>query len=252
MLEQNALKPIAVDAQTAERAPLSFGPGTSWAPARNTDFTIEPAGRVDGLGGMSSFLQAPGKNRAMCPFVLLHVNHPVAGTFAVEIDQVTPRGARVEMKVDDVPAAAMTFGPYPAIPGHEGRPRPNPRPNATIEVPISTGAHTIRLENTGADWAHIYRYVLNPYAPGLATLARGNKNFASLWLYNRAPAKDKAVTATLHVPGLAPGNYIATWMDTRTGQIISQGKLTASSDDDAVVDTPPVAEDIAGWIARSE
>ena len=152
-LKQRDMKPIEAVAETASRGPLQFGPGTSWVPAKLTEFTIKPSGVVEGLGGMSAYLQGSAKDKAKCPYILLHVNYLTAGSFAVEVDQTTPDGARVEITVDGKAAAVMNFGPFPSPRGFGGRPMPprNPHPDATLELPISQGEHTIRLEDTGAD-----------------------------------------------------------------------------------------------------
>lgn len=251
MLKQQDLKPIDVIPETPSLGPLRFGPGTSWAPARLTDFTIEPSGVVEGLGGMSAYLQGNNKNKKMFPFALLHVNYPVAGTFSVRVDETTPDGARLEMKLDGQPAATLDLGPAmlpPPRPDGTALPRPNPRPNAALELPISQGRHTIRLENTGADWAHISEFVLTPYAPELAVLAKGNENWAVLWVYNRVPGKGQTVSGTLHVPGLAAGSYRVTWTDTRTAKVLSEETVTATGSEPLTLTTPPIADDIAAWI----
>jgi hypothetical protein len=248
---QRDMKPIEVVAETASRGPLQFGPGTSWAPAKLTEFTIKPSGMVEGLGGMSAYLQGSPKNKSMCPYILMHVYYLTAGTFAVEVDQTTPDGARLEIALDDRPAAAMNFGPFRSPPGFGGRLRGNPHPDATLELPIPQGEHTIRLEDTGADWAHINKFVLSPYAPGLAVLAKGGKNLAVLWVYNRARTAGRSVAGTLRVPGLSAGLYDVAWMDTHSGKIVSRASLTATGNEPLSVDTPPIANDIAAWLSRA-
>jgi len=248
LLKQRDMKPIEVVAETATRGPLRFGPGTSWAPATLTEFTIKSDGVVDGLGGMSAFLQGNGKNKSMCPYILLHVNYLEAGSFAVEVDQTTPSGAQLNVELDGKPAATMDFEPPPLPPGRTGLPPRNPRPDAMLELPIPQGEHTIRLENTGADWAHISKFVLTPYAPGLAVLAKGGKNLVVLWVYNRAPAAGRTVTGKLRIPGLSAGSYDVAWMDTRSGKIVRRTSLQAIDGQPLTLDTPPIAADIAAWI----
>jgi hypothetical protein len=252
LLRQKDMKPIEVVAETASWGPLQFGPGTSWAPAKLTEFTIKPSGTVEGLGGMSAYLQGSAKNKAMSPYILMHVNYLTAGSFAVEVDQTTPDGARLEITLDGRPAAAMNFGPFPPPPWLGNRPQPNPHPNATLELPILQGEHTIRLDDTGPDWVHINKFVLTPYAPGLAVLAKGGKSAAVLWVYNRAPAVGKTLAGRLRVPGLARGLYNVAWMDTRSGRVTSQTSVTATNDQPLNVDTPPIDNDICAWISRAD
>ena len=201
---------------------------------------------------MSAYLQGNGKNKKMFPQAVFHVNYPAAGKFSVRIDEVTPDGARLEVGLDGQPAATLDFGPAPQPqPGRESRPefRRNLRPNATLEIPIPEGEHTIRLENTGPDWVHLDQFVLTPYAPQLGVLAKGNENMAVLWVCNRSPAKDQTVSGTLHVPGLAAGSYSVNWMDTRKAKIVSQQMVTASGSDPLTLTTPPIADDLAAWIS---
>jgi Domain of unknown function (DUF5060)/Cellulase (glycosyl hydrolase family 5) len=251
MLDEN-LKPIEATPQTKEIGPLKFGPGSGWAPAKVTDFTVDRSGTVHGIGGMSSYLQGNGKNKKMFPYAVFHVNYPTAGTFSVHIDEITPRGARLQAAVDGQRVATLEFGPAPPPPPGAARraPRFNPRPNATLELPIAAGEHTIRLEDTGDDWVHLSQFVLTPYSPQLGVLAKGNENFAVLWIYNRDPVKGHNVSGTLRVPGLAAGSYAVTWMDTRSGKMVSQQTVSAADSEPLLLATPPIATDMAAWITR--
>lgn len=253
LLNQQDMKPIEVEAETPDRGPLRFGPGTGWAPARVTEFTIKPTGFVEGIGGMSSFLQGDGKNKQMFPFALFHVNYAEPGTFAVKVYETTPDGAHVEALLDDKPAASLDLAPAPPpFPGPNGRSRPpsNPHPDATVEFPVPAGQHTIRLKNTGPDWAHLWEFTLTPYAPELAVLAKSGQNLTVLWVYNRVANTGQLVSGKLQVPGLAAGSYNVTWFDTRTGTVVSQETLNATGSDSLKLTTPPIAKDLAAWIKR--
>jgi Domain of unknown function (DUF5060) len=94
LLAERNMKPIEVTPQTPNIGPLKFGPGSSWSPATATDFTIKPTGAVEGIGGMSAFLQGDNKNKKMFPYAVFHVEYPSPGTFSITIDQMTPDGAR--------------------------------------------------------------------------------------------------------------------------------------------------------------
>ena len=256
LLNQQDMKPIEVLAETATRGPLRFGPGTSWAPARVKDFTVKPSGFVEGIGGMSSFLQGTGTNNyQMFPFALFHVNYPAAGTFAVRIDETAPDGARLEAELDGKQAATLNLGAAPPPrPGPDGKipPPSTSHLNAALEFPIPQGEHTVRLKNTGADWAHISEFVLTPYAPEVAVLAKSGRDLTVLWVYNRVSDSGQVVSGTLQVPGLAAGSYHVAWMDTRTGMIVSEETLTATGSEPLKLTTPPVWKDIAAWIKRLE
>ncbi len=256
LLNQQDMKPIEVVAETPYRGPLRFGPGTSWAPARVTDYTIKPSGFVEGIGGMSSFLQGTGTpNYAMFPFALLHVDYPAAGTFSVRVDETAPDGARLEAEVDGNLAGTLDLGAAPPPrPGPDGKISPpgTSHPNAALEIPIPQGEHTIRLQNTGPDWAHLSEFVLNPYAPELGVLAKSGRDLTVLWVCNRISDSGQVVSGTLQVPGLAAGSYHVAWMDTRTGTIVSEETLAATGAGPLMLTTPPVWKDIAAWIKRVE
>ncbi|HEX4053063.1 MAG TPA: DUF5060 domain-containing protein [Tepidisphaeraceae bacterium] len=255
LLKQQDLKPMDVIPETPSLGPLRFGPGTGWAPAKLTDFTIEPGGVVDGIGGMSAYLQGNNKNKRKFSLAVLHVDYPTAGTFSVHIDEITPAGARLEVKLDGQPMATLDLGPAappPVRPNRRPLPPRNPHPNATLELPVSQGKHIIRLENTGADWAHISEFVLTPYAPKLAVLAKGNENMAILWIYNRVPSNGQTVSGTLRVPGLTAGSYRVAWMNTHTAKVLSEETVSATGSEPLTLATPPIADDIAAWISRAQ
>jgi hypothetical protein len=255
LLNQNDMKPIEVVAETPNRGSLRFGPGTGWAPAKVKVFTIKPSGYVEGIGGMSSFLQGNDKNKQMFPFALFHVNYPAAGTFAVGVSETTADGARLEAQLDGKPSAALNLAPAPSPPprpdGTTPPPR-NPHPNATLEFPVPAGRHTIRLEDTGPGWVHLSEFVLTPYSPELAVLGKSGRDLTVLWVYNRASRTGRSVSGTLQVPGLPAGSYHVIWMDTRTALIASQETLTVSNNQPLILTTPPVVKDIAAWIRRAD
>jgi hypothetical protein len=107
MLSDRELHTARLQVQTVDRGPLVFGPGRDWAPSTATSFAVKADGSVENLGGMSAFLQGRGANHAMFPFASFEVNYPDAGTFAIEADQTTPSGARLEASLDEKPMAAV-------------------------------------------------------------------------------------------------------------------------------------------------
>ena len=120
-----------------------------------------------------------------------------------------------------------------------------------LELPIAAGEHTIHLENTGADWIHIRDFTLTPYAPQLAVLGKGSNDFAVLYIYRRDQSKSEPITGKISVPGLADGNYRATWWDTYKGMKIKEETLAVSGLQSTLT-TPPIAQDVALWIKRAE
>jgi hypothetical protein len=264
------MRPIEVQAETAGRTALRFGPGSGWAASKTTQFVVKPSGHVEGLGGMSAYLQGQGGNRAMFPFAEMKVTYAEPGTFAVRLDEVQADGARLEVSLDGQRVTALDFGaapqPPPGGPGGQGgqqRQRRNPRVNAAIEIPIPAGEHTIKLENTGPDWVHLRQFVLAPYAAELAVLGKGDGDLTVLWVYRREPLvapgttqpstqpATRPVTGTLRVPGLADGSYIIAWWDAYAGKVAQDETVTVTGGAPLELKTPPIATDMAAWIRRA-
>jgi hypothetical protein len=256
LLDKQHLKPLEVSAQTDKLGPLVFGPGSGWAPSKSTEFTVKPSGFIEGLGGMSAYLQGndTNKHHAMFPQATFNVTYPSAGTFAVRVDEMTGEGANLQISVDGQKVTSLDLGAPPAFNfgggggGGQNRPRPNPRLNASLEVPIAAGAHSILLQNNGPDWIHIRDFTLTPYAPQLAVLAKGDSDFAVLWIYRRAKSGDP-ISGKLTVPGLADGSYHVVWWDTYQSKILKDETLSATAGS-LTLTTPPIAQDVAVWIAH--
>jgi hypothetical protein len=255
MLDAGKMEPMEVVPSTPQIGPLRFGPGSSWSPASVTDYTIKPSGVVEGIGGMSAFLQGNNKNKKMFPYAVFQVNYPSAGTFSITIDQMTPDGARLEVTLDGAPVAALDLAPTPSRPpGPDGKapPRPNPHINESLEIPVSRGSHAIHLENTGADWIHINHFILNPYCPQLGVLAKGNTNLIVMWVFNRDQQKGRTVAGSLQISSPQPGAYTINWLDTRSGEIIKTDSANVLPGGALTLTTPAIAEDAACWIRRSQ
>jgi hypothetical protein len=256
LLAQSGMEPVEVAAQTPQRGPLRFGPGMDWAPSKTTVFDVTPAGFVKGLGGMSAYLQGTGHNHAMFPNATFNVDYPEAGKFTVRFDEMTPDGAGLQVTLDGQRLMTLTLNaPRSFGGGAEGnganRPRPNPRMDEALEIPIAAGKHTIRLDNTGLDWLHIRDFTLDPYTSELGVLGKANKDLLVLWVYKREQAKNQSVSGTLELPGREAGTYRIVWWDPYKGQIIREDPLSVSEGSPATVTTPPVTSDLAAWVERS-
>jgi hypothetical protein len=240
LLKDPKLEPVSFDAQTANRSPLRFGPGRDWASSATTQYVVDPSGRVENLGGMSAFLQGTGANHAMFPFASFQVNYPQAGTFAVQVDQTTAAGAKLEASVDGKLIAAIALGKTR---------NENARLNATLEFAVPAGSHQVRLENTGEDWVHIHQFVLTPYASELAVLGKSSGKMAVLWVYRRdVGTGKKGVAGTIQINGLSEGSYQIVWWDCRAGKILQQTNASAIANRPLELTTPSIEQDAACWI----
>lgn len=251
LLAQSNLFPIEVTATTAKRGALRFGPGTGWAASKTTQFTARPSGFVDGVGGMSAYLQGTLNegNKAMFPFMELKVNFAEPGTFSIAVDEITPEGAQLDVSLDGKPQTSLALGSPAGPPQQADRPRRNPRIDATLLVPVPAGEHVIRIENNGRDWVHLKQFVLSPYAPELAVLSKGSSDYAALWVYRREPGNEP-VDGTISIPGLSSGNFKIQWFDTHAGKAL-RSDVIAHAGGGLKFAVGPVTQDVALWIEKT-
>ena len=249
----SSLRPIEVIVDTGSVGPFKFGPATGWAPSKGTSFDVKRSGRVEGLGGMSAYLQGKGDNAKMFPFAEFNVDFEKDGTFAIRVDEMTPAGATLNISLDGKPAASLTLPPPPAPPTtNAASERRNPRVDATLEIPITAGKHVVRVENNGGDWIHLRELTLTPYAPQLAVLGKGAKDYAVMWVYRRDASDAAPISGTLAVPGLDAGEYRIAWWDTTKGTPIREERATVVAGKPLSIPTGPIATDVAICIQRAE
>ena len=234
--------------QTASLSDLSFGPGGGWNPATQSDFTVTPDGEPQGIGTLPSFLQGNG-HRDMNPQPLtFRVHFARAGRFTVTIGKIAKTGAHLKLGVGD----KIVEREYsPADKDYE--PSPEQR-ELSIDVP--SGAQTVSLQNTGADWAEVNRFTLSDYAPALAAYALSKPDFAAAWIYHRGnvlaqPGKESApASGEMNLIGFAPGRYRATWWDTRAGKALSAVSVTVKANGKVALKTPEIFRDAALFVTR--
>jgi hypothetical protein len=243
MLSKRGLLFTAAGVETTEKAPLVLSPGAGYGAAKQTEFTVLPSGLVEGLGSMPAYLQGTAHHE-MFPSATFKTTYPSAGTFTVAIGQVSKNGAHVVVSVDGTQAAEKTFATADK----------DTAANATLEAKVPAGPHTVKIENTGADWATIKTMTLSPYAPSIGTVGKSGKTYAALWLYNRlADGTGKAsaeVKGKVTVPGMQAGAYKVTWWDTAAGKPLNEATATADSTG-LTVETPSISRDMAVFITRA-
>jgi hypothetical protein len=239
---RRGLAPGSVSVQTEGRGALSFSPGGGFGKSVKTEFTVLPSGLVEGIASLPAYLQGAA-HRSLPSEVTFKVDYAQTGTFAVQFQQAAKAGARVALAVDGVVKASHDFAPANA----------DKACDTLIQASVPAGSHTVRIENTGADWVMLRRFVLAPYAPALAVVARSSKDYAVAWLSNRSEAASGApppVSGKLSLAGLQPGSYRLTWWDTSTGKPIAEETAGVPGRDPWVIQTPPVVRDVALYVSR--
>lgn len=234
---------------TKERAALRFAPGGGFADAKQSEFVVGDSGVPAGIAQYPAFLQ--GQNHhAMTPTPLtFHVSYPQAGTFSVEVGQVAKSGAHLVLKVDgtgaqaDFPASGSDYAPK----GDAG----------VLSLPVSAGAHTISVENTGADWVAIRQFVLSDYAPALSALGRVGPDYAIAWIWSRAgvdAAHEKSpapISGKVTLSNLKSGAYRLTWWDTESGTALNSSLISVGKGQtELTLDTPAITRDAALFFTK--
>ncbi len=251
------MRPVAATVTTPQSGSVSFGPGGGWGEAKRTAFTIPRSGTIEGLGDMPSFLQG-NAHRAMFPGATFTVDYAQPGTFAVAVRQISKAGAHLKIAVDGAVVAERDFPAAAA----------DTPVNAVVEAKVPAGRHTIRVENSGADWLVVERFTLAPYGPTLRALAKAGTDGALLWIYRTTPldaarsgATQNADSGTVAIPGLLPGRYRVTWWDTRAGRVLPPSVATSAAATNAatvaagkllVLNVPTnFGEDVAAFALRA-
>jgi hypothetical protein len=228
---------VAASVATQERAALVLAPGRGWGESERTEFTVTPEGAAPGLETYSSFLQGKSNARLSGPAVF-RVDYARPGSFSVRLSQIARAGAQVRLVVDGTVVAEKAFA---------AAERDTPV-TETLSAQVPAGAHTVRLENLGQDWAVIDSVTLSDYAPALRVLARANARRALLWVTKTDPQSEVPMVGTVLIPGLSAGRYRVQWWDTKAGKPGPVQTLTVAAGTALTVRTPPIAHDLAALI----
>jgi hypothetical protein len=246
---QSGLHRAAAKIESAQRSDLLFSPGGGWSTARQSDFTLNGGEVPAEIAQLPSFLQG-NNHREMNPVPLtFRVNFPRAGRFVVTLGRVAKLGAQVKLTMDGK-AVEQTFAAadtdYDATAAQR-----------QLAVDVPAGAHTITLQNSGADWVTINRLMLSDYAPALAVSALANSNYAAAWVYHRANIyadfgkESGTASGTLTLPVLNAGRYRVTWWDTLAGKAVRSEEMTIRRGAaNSKIAIPPVTRDMALFVRR--
>ncbi len=217
---------------------LSFAPTGGWGPFTCDAVSVPYGGAAPDLSGLSTYFQGTNHKDLRPHPLTFTLNCPAPCRFLVQIGTVAKAGAHPVLLLNGKPAAEADF---PAVDGdHDG--------GRTLSVDLPAGPSTVTLDNTGADWFIVQRFVVTHYAPPVAILAKGSRHQVLFWAYNRDRTGASPASATVRLPGLAPGAYTVRLWDPWTGRplpplsaAVQGGLLT--------VPLPPVSRDIAGSVS---
>ncbi|MFO1475863.1 MAG: hypothetical protein U1F98_04345 [Verrucomicrobiota bacterium] len=244
--DQDVLKKSSPTTTGGTIGALSFAPGGGWGPNLGPDKFTVGSTAPEGVGLSTSYLQGNGNRSLLTNGYTFYVNYSSSGTFAVQVTQISACGGNLQISVDGVEKTNVVF------PGNStcGTTYSGTTTNRTTSVPVTAGAHTIKVYNNGNDWLVLGNITLNPYAAQLGAYAIGNTNFTALWIWHRTnvfrASPGPAVTGTVAVSGLDPGTYAGTWWDTFGGTNLSTLSFTVvDTNTPVVLTTPAVLRSVA-------
>ena len=234
---QPALETITPSVQsTGAFGDLSFALPGGWGPFTRFAVTLPAGGAAPDLSGLSSYFQGVYHEDMRPKPVTFQVNCPGPCQFLVSVGTVAKAGAHPVLSVNGKVVAGLEFPAAAA--DHDG--------GQTLTADLPVGPSTVTLDNPGPDW-FVPRFTVTHYAPPVGVLAKGGRHAAEFWAYNRDRTGASPATATLSLPGLAPGTYTVHLWDTWAGfalpsqsAVVRGGRLTVA--------LPALAHDIAGVV----
>ena len=210
-------KPVAlkVTAQSKTPGDLDCTPAIGWGQSAIMDFDVPNAINAGALGKCSSYLQGQA-NRKMQPTPITYrFNSGAAGNVTIAFDQISKSGAAVKVTLDGNTIMSKSWKAGPA----------DLKLDERVSIPVSAGEHILKLENTGADWAHIKQVLL----PGVSPAITGRGLVDGGWgLFSLQGSTDVTVDVVL---GLPDASYKAVLWDLETDRqrelrlVVSKGKV---------------------------
>ncbi len=220
---------------------LIVSPAEGFVKATASDFTIDATGNITpDASNLSQYLFGSTYNTQYRNPPTFHVNYSVNGQFKViTAGSISGSSTKIDIYVDGV----LVLDQSAAI-------------NTTYSVNITAGAHVIKVDNLGIDWAQISNYTFTNIAPALENfvLRSADNNHAAGWLlnkkYNWQYLHDNGSTpspvtgSSVVIPGLANGNYTINLYSCSTGLITNTINSTVTTGT-LTISLPSVAWDAA-------
>ncbi|BCM93173.1 hypothetical protein IAD21_05061 [Abditibacteriota bacterium] len=234
--------PAPVSIETPMRGPLFLSPGGGWENVTQSDFDLSKAADVNAFGRFPRFFQGQNHHDMNPNPLILHLNAPSTGELRIRLTQIAKAGANLRVTVGD----KTTEFPFAATTNDLSEAK-------TLTVPLSAGAQTISIENTGQDWV-VLRDISVPGASMLLDgFAKTTPTCALGWFYHRANIETANPTTqsggTAKIATMQPGNYAVTWWDTVAGKPLKTE--TARADQSGLtLQIPSISRDIAVWAVR--
>jgi hypothetical protein len=206
------LQPFAATVDCAARVPLKLTGAQQWQRRPAQEFTLPLDGREPiELGDWPATFATPSSTTkdGFASRGVFHATFPRDTMLRVTIANVAELGGSLRVAVDGNLAAESSWKHGDSFP-------------ATLAFPVSAGAHTIALENTGAsDWVQVAETDLGVTVPALAAIGRRNDRFLALWVRHRtnllALQPEPPLSGTITLEDVPAGTWSVVWWDTVNG-----------------------------------
>lgn len=200
-------KQLHIRVATAGAGDLTFGPGGGWQPMEQSNFNLPDdltPQKLSKLPGYFQSMEGNHKDLKAGPITLtFRAKQP--GKFVVRFNEIASGGAAIRIYVNDKLAKSQN---YPAK-------DKNYAPEGPVSVPFPAGAVSIRMENHGADWAHLTDMTVTNAGPQASGIACGESD----WMLLRLTANKglTGVQGTVNGLSIGDGTYEVITIDLDSG-----------------------------------
>ena len=202
---------------------LVLSPSLGWAGIGEGNISVGANGAVSPVGSaLGQFLYGSQWNTQFRSPPTFSVNYPTAGEFTVRTGGEMGTDPKIAIYLDgglQLEQAAL--------------------PNTSYIINVPAGAHTIKVDNTGTDWAQIAYYSFDGLGSQVDAyvLVSAGKNVAAGWAlnnsYNHQYVADNGIpdpvpSTQIVVNGFVDGTYAVRWYDPLTGVLFGGENAVAS------------------------
>jgi len=252
------LTPFSPAVESDDTMPLRIIPGYDWATHRPAKIAL-PLDHNDSLATNHVPGILVGSPRSVAqgylPEIALELDVPRDTTATISFADGGARGASVAIAVDGTGVATHAWPRLRAAPATGPQPPGTPRRPASLSLPLSRGARTLTITNTGGeDWIQLDRIDLDLRTPVIAAAGKRDADFIALWAWNKrgvhALAPSAPATATLLVDEVPAGTWSISWWDADRG-VPAAPTTTEHPGGTLRLHTPPIARHAAVVLTRS-
>lgn len=156
---------------------LEFRPGRGWADSSMTTFNLPADAAAVKSGQLSSYIQGDA-NRKMQPKPLTFVfDATVPGKLNIHANDVSTTGAKLEISVNGTAVLTKEF---------PGGKKPT-GDDANLSIPFAAGHNEIVINNIGADWVNLNKFVVTGIAPLASIQAIRSGNWVLVYVHTLQP-----------------------------------------------------------------